>query len=147
MHGWRLGSAGNGPFVTDNVTHETPGVGRLVSDLTRQASELVRAEVHLAQAEMAAKASHAGKGIGAFSAAGLLAFFAIAAGVAAGILGLATVLAPWLAALLVMAVLLLVAGVAALGGKKEIEQATPTPERTVESVKTGVTDLKEHAHR
>jgi hypothetical protein len=145
--GWRIRSAGNGAFVTDNVTHESPGVGRLVSDLTKQASELVRAEVHLAQVEMTAKAGHAGKGIGAFSAAGLLAFFAIAAGLAAGILGLATVVAPWLAALIVMAVLLLAAGLAALGGKKEIEQATPTPERTVESVKQDVTELKEHAHR
>jgi hypothetical protein len=27
------------------------------------------------------------------------------------------------------------------------EQATPTPERTVESVKQDVTELKEHAHR
>jgi len=133
--------------VTNNVTQETPGTGRLVSDLTKQASELVRAEVRLAQAEMTAKAGHAGKGIGAFSAAGLLAFFAIGAGVAAAILGLATVLAPWLAALLVMGVLLLVAAIAAMGGKKEIEQATPTPERTVESVKQDVTELKEHAHR
>lgn len=138
---------GNAPVVTNNVTHETPGTGRLVSDLTKQASELVRAEVRLAQAEMTEKASHAGKGIGAFSAAGLLAFFAIGAGVAAAILGLATVVAPWLAAILVMVVLLLVAGIVALGGKKEIEQATPTPERTVESVKQDVSELKEHAHR
>jgi len=133
--------------VTDNVTQETPGTGQLVSDLTKQASELVRAEVRLAQAEMTAKASHAGKGIGAFSAAGLLAFFAIGAGVVAAILGLATVVAPWLAAVIVMAVLLIIAGIAALGGKKEIEQAKPTPERTVESVKQDVTELKEHAHR
>jgi len=133
--------------VTDNVTHETPGVGRLVSDLTKQASELVRAEVNLAQAEMSAKASHAGKGIGAFSAAGLLAFFAIAAGLTAAILGLSIVLSPWLSALIVMVVLLLAAGIIALGGKKEIEQASPTPERTVESVKQDVGELKEHAHR
>jgi uncharacterized membrane protein len=133
--------------VTDNVTQKTPGAGRLVSDLTKQASELVRAEVRLAQAEMTAKASHAGKGIGAFSVAGLLAFFGIAVGLTAAILGLSTVLASWLAALLVMVVLLLAAAIAALGGKKEIEQATPTPERTVESVKQDVTELKEHAHR
>jgi uncharacterized membrane protein YqjE len=134
--------------VTDNVTHETPGTGRLVSDLTKQASELVRAEVRLAQAEMAEKAGHAGKGIGAFSAAGLLAFFAIGAGVAAAILGLATAVAPWVAAILVMVVLLLAAGIAALGGKKEMEQvSTPTPERTVQSVKQDVNELKEHAHR
>ncbi len=133
--------------MTDNVTHETPGVGRLVSDLTKQASELVRAEVNLAQAEMSAKASHAGKGIGAFSAAGLLAFFAIAAGLTAAILGLSIVLSPWLSALIVMVVLLLAAGIIALGGKKEIEQASPTPERTVESVKQDVGELKEHAHR
>jgi len=133
--------------MADNVTNETPGVGRLVSDLSRQASELVRAEVALAQAEMTTKASHAGKGIGAFSAAGLLAFFAIGAGVAAAVLGLATVLAPWLSAVLVMVVLLLAAAIVAFGGKKELDQVTPTPERTVQSVKQDVAELKEAAHR
>lgn len=133
--------------MTDNVTQETPGVGQLVSTLTRQASELVRAEVQLAQAELSEKATHAGKGLGAFSAAGLLAFFAIGAGVAAAIIGLATAVPAWVAALLVMVVLLLAAGIAALGGKKEIEQAKPTPERTVESVKQDVAELKEAAHR
>jgi hypothetical protein len=132
--------------MPDNATPDKP-VGQLVADLTKQSSDLVHAEIALAQQEMTAKATHAGKGIGAFSTAGLLAFFAIGAGVTAAIIGLSHAVTAWLAALIVMVALLACAGIAAIVGKKEVEQASPKPEQTVASVKTDVAELKEHAHR
>ena len=122
-------------------------VGELIGSATEQLSHLVRDELRLAQAELTEKGKHAGKGIGAFSTAGLLAFFAIGAGVASAILGLSHAVDGWLAALIVMAVLLVAAGAAALLGKKEIEQAKPIPERTVANVKADVAEIKEAGHR
>ena len=52
-------------------------LGALVHQLTQQLPELIRSEMRLAQAEVAEKGRRAGAGIGMFSVAGLLAFFAI----------------------------------------------------------------------
>jgi uncharacterized membrane protein YqjE len=134
--------ADNGKTSTSDAS-----VGELISHATEQFSRLVRSEMRLAQVELAEKGKHAGKGIGAFSTAGLLAFYAIGAGVAAAILGLSKVVDGWLAALIVMVVLLLIAGIAALLGKKEVQQAKPVPERTVASVKADVAEIKGASQR
>jgi len=129
------------------TTQTDATVGELVGTATEQFSRLIREEMLLARAELTEKGKHAGKGIGAFSTAGLLAFYAVGAGVAAAILGLSLVVDGWLAALIVMVVLLLAAGVAALLGKREVQQAKPVPERTVASVKADVAEIKEASHR
>lgn len=118
-------------------------VGALVRRLAEQIPELIRSEMRLAQAELTAKGKKAGLGLGMFSAAGLLAFLGLATLVATAVLGLAEVLPAWLAALIVAVVLLAGAGVAALFGKKEIQQATPPqPERAVAGVKEDVATIK-----
>ena len=50
------------------VPGDTRSLGKLVSDLSEQASRLVRAEVELAKEELTAKAKHAGIGSGMFGA-------------------------------------------------------------------------------
>jgi hypothetical protein len=118
----------------------------LVQDLSRQTSTLIRQEMRLAQAELAEKGRHAGKGAGMFGGAGLVALYGVGALVAAAILGLATVIEPWIAAAAIGAVLLLVAGILALTGKKELEEAgPPKPEQTLESVQRDVATVKERA--
>src|SRR5215210_7066827 len=84
-------------------------LGELVQDLSRQTSTLIRQEMRLAQAELAEKGRHAGKGAGMFGGAGLVALYGVGALIAAAILGLASVLDPWIAAVAVGVVLLLVA--------------------------------------
>src|SRR5215475_2066292 len=81
--------------------HDDPTLGALVHDLTQQVPELIRSEIRLAQAEMAEKGRRAGRGIGMFSAAGLLAFLGLSCVVATAILALAHALPGWLAALIV----------------------------------------------
>lgn len=120
--------------------------GELVTRLSEQTSRLVRDELRLAQAEMSQKAKHGGIGAGLFGAGGLLALFGLGTLIAAAVLALALVLPAWAAALVVAAVLFVAAGVAALVGKKEIQQATPTPERTVETVKDDIEEIKEATH-
>lgn len=118
-------------------------LGGLVHRLAEQLPELVRSELRLAQAELAEKGKRAGIGIGAFSVAGLLAFFALGTLVAAAVLALDLALPAWAAALIVAAALLVGAAVAAFFGKKEVQQATPpTPTRAVEGVKEDVATLR-----
>ena len=64
-----------------------------------------------------------------FGGAGLVALYGVGALVAAAIIGIGTVLEPWIAAAIVGAVLLAVAGILALTGKKQVEQAGPPKPR------------------
>lgn len=118
-------------------------VGTLVSDLSTQIPELIRAELRLAQAEVAQKGKRAGIGIGMFSVAGLMAFFGFGVLLATFVLLLDLVLPAWAAALIVAVVLFLVAGIAALLGKNKVaEVGSPTPERAVSGLKQDVATVK-----
>ena len=127
---------------------ENASTGQLLGQLTEQISRLVRDEARLAQAEVTQKAKKLGMGAGLFGGAGLVAFFGIAAVLAAAILALALVLPAWLAALIVGVVLLAVAGVLALMGKKDVQQGSPpVPTEAISSVRTDIATVKESAHR
>jgi membrane protein len=121
-------------------------LGDLVQDLSRQTSTLIRQEMRLAQAELTEKGKHASRGAGMFGGAGVIALYGVGALIAAAILGLATVLEAWIAAAAVGVGLLLIAGILALTGKKEIEEATPPkPELAIESVQRDVDTVKARA--
>jgi uncharacterized membrane protein YqjE len=122
----------------DNDLRERP-IGELLKQLSQETTTLVRQELDLAKAEMAEKGKKAGKGAGMFGGAGVVGFLALGALTAALILALDTGMKAWLAALIVGLVYAAIAGVLALTGKKEVQQATPpVPEQTVESVKEDV---------
>ena len=128
--------------------HETeePTIGALVHDLSQEIPELIRSEIRLAQAEVAQKGRAVGVGVGMFSAAGLLGFFAVGTLVAAAVLGLSEALPGWASALVVAAVLLAAAGVAALVGRKKVTDGQPLkPERAVAGVQKDVAAVKEAA--
>ena len=127
-------------------TEQDKPLGELVQDLSRQTSTLIRQEMRLAQAELTEKGRHAGKGAGMFGGAGVVALYGVGALVAAAILGLATVLEPWIAAAAIGAGLLLVAGILALTGKKEFDEAgPPKPEQAIESVQRDIDTVKARA--
>ena len=121
-------------------------LGELVQDLSRQTSTLIRQEMRLAQAELTEKGRHTGKGAGMFGGAGLVALYGVGVLIAAAILGLATVLEPWIAAAAIGVLLLLVAGILALTGKKELEEAgPPKPEQALDSVQRDIETVKASA--
>ena len=121
-------------------------MAELVKQLSEQTSRLARQEVELAKVELTAKGKRAGLGAGMFGGAAMFGLYAVGALTAAAILGLSKAVAAWLAALIVTAVLAAVAGVLALTGKKEVQQATPpVPEQTTESVKEDVQWAKTRA--
>jgi Flp pilus assembly protein TadB len=116
----------------------------LVKTASEQISRLVRDELRLAQAELAQKGKHAGIGAGLFGAGGLIALYGVAALITAVVLLLAYVMPAWLAAVIVGVVLLGVAAVLALAGKKQVSHATPPmPEDAVRNVKADVATLTE----
>ncbi|MGZ4648588.1 MAG: phage holin family protein [Blastococcus sp.] len=122
--------------------------GELIGRLTDQLSRLVRDEVRLAQAEVTQKAKRLGIGAGLFGGAGVVALLGLGALVTAAILGLANVLPGWLAGIVVAVVLFLVAGVLALLGKKDVQQATPPlPTDTIASVQADIETVKQGISR
>lgn len=130
-----------GPSSGDDAS-----LGTLVKQLSEQSTRLIRDELRLAQTEMAEKAKQAGKGAGLAAAAGVVALFGVGALIATVILLLALVMPAWLAGLIVTVVLFAVAGVLALVGKKQIDQVgSVAPERTVETVKADIAEIKEAA--
>jgi membrane protein len=124
-------------------TDDDQSVGELVQQLSQQTAALVRQEMRLATVELQQKGKKAGIGAGMFGGAGLVALYGVGALIAAAILGIGTFLEPWIAAVIVGVVLLAVAGILALTGKKQVEQAgPPVPEEAVESAKRDVDEVK-----
>jgi uncharacterized membrane protein YqjE len=133
--------------VTTEELSDRP-IGDLVQQVSRQTADLVRQEMRLAQVEMQEKGKRAGIGAGMFGGAGLVALYGIGALIAAVIVLLGTAIEPWLAAVIVAVVLLAVAGVLALLGRKQVDRATPPrPERAMDSVQRDVEHVKERASR
>jgi Flp pilus assembly protein TadB len=123
-----------------------PPLAELVKQLSEQTSRLARQEVELAKAELGAKGKQAGIGAGMFGGAGAFGFYAFGALVAAAVLGLATAISAWLAALIVAGVLATIAGLLALQGRRRVQRATPpVPEQAAESVKEDVEFAKARA--
>lgn len=123
-------------------------VGELVKQASEQLSDVVRSEMHLAQAEMKEKGKRAGFGGGMFGGAALFGLLALWALVVAAIAAFALLLPVWASALVVAGGLLLLAGVLALVGKQQIGSATPPkPERTMNSVRADLDAVREGAHR
>ena len=118
-------------------------LGELVAKATADVSTLMRKEVELAKVEIKREVVNAGKGAGAFGAAGVAALL--------GLLFLSIALAYGISKLIgdhvgwgffIVAVLyLLVAGAAALFGKKSLAKVGP-PEKTIETLKDDVAFAK-----
>jgi sterol desaturase/sphingolipid hydroxylase (fatty acid hydroxylase superfamily) len=123
-----------------------PSMGRLVEQLSEQATRLFRAEIALAKAEMTDKAKRSGIAIGLFVVATVLVLYAVGVLIWAAIIGLAEAWPLWLSALVVGVLLMLVAGALAFVGLKVVQRAARRPE-TIDRVKDDVTAIKEGIHR
>ena len=110
-------------------------VAALLSDLASETGQLVQQELALFKTEVQEKLRRLGQGGGALAAGGLIAFSGWLALIAAAILGLSHVLAPWLAALIVG---LVVTGLGAgllLFGKSRFDADALVPRRTLNSLR------------
>jgi uncharacterized membrane protein YqjE len=123
-------------------------VAELIERLSEQTARLVRDEIRLARFELQQKGKRAGIGAGMFGVGGLLGLYAGGAIVAGLVLLLAMAVQAWVAALIVGVILLVIAGVLGLIGKKQVQHATPpVPEEAMQSVRQDVDTVKEAAKR
>jgi uncharacterized membrane protein YqjE len=133
------------PHAADPADAST---SELVKRMSTQVSELVRGELELARAELTAKGKRAGAGAGLAGAGGVVALYGIGALIAAAIAALDIVLPLWLAALVIGVVLLIVAAVLALVGRKELRQAAPpVPKDVVDNVQQDVRTVRQAVQR
>ena len=122
---------------------DEPTVGTLVQSAMADMSTLVRGEIELAKAEIGRSAKKAGISVGLFGAAGVLAAFAgiylfVTIAEALTALGLPR----WISYGIVTLFLLIVAGIAALIGRRMLKKVEK-PERTLETL----SDLPDVLHR
>jgi len=120
-------------------------VGELFGQLTQDLSLLVRQETQLAKTEIQEKISRASRDLVSLAAGGVVALVGGLALTAAIILLLVDPigLAPWLAALLVGALLAGGGYVLLRGGLRDLKELDPAPRRTVESIKEDIQRVKE----
>jgi hypothetical protein len=122
---------------------DEPSIGTLVQSAMADISTLVRSEVELAKAEVGRSAKKAGVGAGAFGAAGVvLAFSVFFFGIALAEFLTWLGLERWISYLIVWGLLVVVAVIAALIGRRIVKRIEK-PERTLETLH----DLPEVLHR
>ena len=124
----------------------TMSVGDAGKAVAEDVSELVKAEIALAKAELSSGLKDKAVGAGAFGAAGALGWLGLQGLLITIALVLVRWFQPWAAALIVTAVLLIAAGIAALVGKRKM--ATPVSlDTTKANVEEDVAWTKSHLKR
>ncbi|EPR75038.1 hypothetical protein ADILRU_2575 [Leifsonia rubra CMS 76R] len=128
---------------TDPHREPKRSLAALIADVPRLLGELVRGEIESLKGEVVSKLKNAGIGIGLFVGAAFIALFTIMVLIAAAILGLAVVLPGWAAALIVAGVLLIITAILVMMGLTMVKKGTPpTPNDTIESIKSDVRAIK-----
>ena len=120
-------------------------IGELFGQLTQDLGLLVRQEAQLAKTEVQAKVSRATGDLVSLATGGIVALIGALALTAAVILLLVDPIGlnPWLAALLVGAVMAGIGYVMLKGGLRDLKQIDPAPRRSVESIKEDIQLAKE----
>ena len=126
-------------------TAEERSIGELFGELSQDMALLVRQEAQLAKTEMQTKLSRVTGDLVSLAAGGVVALVGGLAVTAAIILLLIDPIGvkPWLAALIVGALLGIVGWVMLQRGLKDLKRTDPTPRRTVETIKEDIQWAKE----
>ena len=125
-----------GPSSTERT------IGQLVADATHDLEGIVRGEIALAKAEVSSGAKVLGKGAGLLAGAAFLALMGFAFILHSAAWGIAEWLPVWAGYLIVAVVVLIVAAVLGLLGKKALETARPAPERAIEQAQQTIAVIK-----
>ncbi|HEY7589504.1 MAG TPA: phage holin family protein [Candidatus Limnocylindrales bacterium] len=130
------------------VEREAPrderSLGQLVGDLSRQLGTLVHKEIELARTEVTAKATEAGRDAAMVGAGGALLYAALLGVMAAVVFLLAEQgVDPWMAALVVAAIVGATGGFLVWRGRTNLAQARLAPEATIETLKDDAQWAKE----
>jgi hypothetical protein len=121
--------------IEQRAAEDSASTGQLMARISGDASRLLRQEAELARIEIRDEAGKAGKAAGMFGGAGLAAHMVLLFGSLAAVFGLAHVLDPAWAALIVTGVWLLVSLALYASGRVRLRRVPSKPERTVETLK------------
>jgi len=137
-----MASTSYGPYGTSGVPapgsdgdRESQSAFGLLRRLTDELTTLLRQELALATAEIFRSMRVLLAGAAAVAVGGAVLFTGLLAMLAAAVLGLATVLNPWLAALVIGAAVALIGVVLVLIGVRSLDPSTLKPSRTAESLR------------
>lgn len=124
----------NTPHEPASHAPNDSSVGGLLRQLTHEVPSLITKELALAKAELSEsiRATKAGAASVATGGAVLMGGFIIL--LLSAVYGLSTIMAPWLAALIVGGVVTLIGLIMVSAGKKKFEASSFKPERTMHSL-------------
>lgn len=134
-----------GASVHDSSAPGAASTGELIGRAGEQLGSLVQGEMELLRAELQVTVKRAVTGASLFGTAGVLAFYGGGALVATAILALALLMPSWLAAAIVTVLLFAAAGIAAVVGKKQVEQAPEPVKNSASNVQRDVETVKRRA--
>jgi uncharacterized membrane protein YqjE len=122
-------------MATPQIQRSVPEV---LQDIVGNLQEIIRSEFRLAKTEVKEEASRAAKPVAALGAGLVLGFYGIGFLLLASVYGLSMVMAGWLAALIVGAVLAVVAMGLISSSSKKLKRVNPTPNKTMRSIEENV---------
>ena len=117
-------------------------IGQLVADATHDLEGIVRGEIALAKAEVSSGAKVAGKGAGLLAGAAFLALMGLVFLLHSAAWGIAEWLPVWAGYLIVAVVVLILAVIIGVLGKKSLDKARPAPERAIDQAQQTIAALK-----
>ena len=129
------------PSQSETDPAET-SIGELIGEISDDLSKLFRQEVELAKAEIKQEATKAGKAAGMLGSAGFAGYLAVVLLSFAVVFGLANVMDPGWAALIVAIVWAIIGAVLYASGRSKLKTVDPMPRRTVDTIKEDAQWLK-----
>jgi uncharacterized membrane protein YqjE len=135
------GAAGAAP--PRDTDQKRKSVFALIADIPTLVTDLVQREIELVKTEIVTKLKALGVGAGVIAAALLVLLAMLGVLLTAAILALAQVMPGWLAALLVAAVLLIIAGILGLIGYRILKRGIPPfPSESIDSLRRDLRAIK-----
>jgi len=119
-------------------------VSQVLQDIVGNIQEIIRAEFHLAKAEMKEEGSKAAIGAGVIAAGAMLAMYSGAFLLLAAVYALSMILTPWQSALIVGVVTGVAGAILVSAGRRRLKEVHPTPQRTVETMKENLEWAEKH---
>ena len=113
-------------------------IASVLQSIVGNIEQIVRSEIRLAKAEVREEAGKVGQASKLLAIGAVLGIYALGILLLCFVYLLATVMASWLAALIVAVCLGAIAGGLLASGWKQIKQVHPTPDKTVASLKENV---------
>ena len=109
-------------------------VPEVLHDIVVNLQEIVRSEFRLAKTELKEEAAKAAKPAATFGVGLVFGFYGIGFLLLASVYGLSMLMAGWLAALLIGAILAIVAIALMSSSGKKLKRVNPTPDKTIQSL-------------